>query len=77
MDENKMKALNVVRTAAILGCLLGFGLFVIGMFASGFNYNHIVSITGIMIALSSVFVFGGALMIMLISEGGPFKQRIK
>lgn len=74
MTPQQMKVLSFVKYLSGAGCLIGGALFILSLFASGYNGNYMMSITGATIFVSSMWVFGSALFCVLFEDFGSKKH---
>lgn len=76
MTPQQMKTLTFVKYLSGAGCIIGVTLFILSLFANGFNDNFLLSIIGATIIVSSMWVFGGTLFCVLFEDFGK-KHRYK
>ena len=74
----KHKLLRFVRIIALVGCSIGALILLFGLFATGYNENHVLTFTGIGIIVNSMTVFGAGLFFAIVDELiGKQRRRVK
>lgn len=70
MTAEQKKVLSFIKYFSGAGVIIGAGIFLISLFATGYNEGFMMSIVGATILVSSMWVFGIGLMFVLIENLG-------
>lgn len=68
MTNEQMKILSFIKYFSGAGCAIGAGIFLISLFASGYNEGYMMSIVGATVLVSSMWIFGIWLVFVLIER---------
>lgn len=71
------KLLNFVRIFAMIGCTIGGIIFIISLFETGYDDNHLLTFAAIAIVFNSMLVFGVGLFFTITEELITKTRRVK
>ncbi|MCI2253989.1 hypothetical protein L2D08_06390 [Domibacillus sp. PGB-M46] len=76
MTEEQVKILSFIKYFSGAGCVIGGLIFLVSLFASGYNEGYMMSIIGATILVSSMWIFGIWLVFILIEKVSSRYEKI-